>query len=159
MIRTNSRAVAIATALILAGTLAACKKKDETTLTDTTSLGTTTATVAMDTAPIRVSDVQVGKNVGTDKKVGNQTTEFGVRDTMYVAVVTEGAAKDAKVTAKWTYNGKQVVKESSQTISPTGGETVTEFHVDKKSAWPKGKYKVDVSLNGVAAGSKDLEVK
>ena len=159
MIRTNSRAVAIATALILAGTLAACKKKDETTLTDTTSLGTTTATVAMDTAPIRVSDVQVGKSVGTDKKVGNQTTEFGVRDTMYVAVVTEGAAKDAKVTAKWTYNGTQVVKESSQTISPTGGETVTEFHVDKKSAWPKGKYKVDVSLNGVAAGSKDLEVK
>jgi hypothetical protein len=159
MIRTNSRAVAIATALILAGTLAACKKKDETTLTDTTSLGTTTATVAMDTAPIRVSDVQVGKSVGTDKKVGNQTTEFGVRDTMYVAVVTEGAAKDAKVTAKWTFNGTQVVKESSQTISPTGGETVTEFHVDKKSAWPKGKYKVDVSLNGVAAGSKDLEVK
>jgi flagellar hook assembly protein FlgD len=103
--------------------------------------------------------VQVGKSVGTDKKVGNQTTEFGVRDTMYVAVVTEGAAKDAKVTAKWTFNGTQVVKESSQTISPTGGETVTEFHVDKKSAWPKGKYKVDVSLNGVAAGSKDLEVK
>jgi hypothetical protein len=159
MIRTNSRAVAIATALILAGTLAACKKKDETTLNDTTSLGTTTATVAIDTSPIRVSDVQVGKAIGSDKKVGNQTTDFGVRDTMYVAVVTEGAAKDATLTTKWTYNGKQVVKESSQTISPTGGETVTEFHIDKKTAWPKGKYKVDVSLNGVAAGSKDLEVK
>ena len=159
MIRTNTRAVALATALILAGTLAACKKKDDTTLTDTTSLGTTTSTVAIDTSPIRVSDVQVGKAIGSDKKVGNQTTDFAVRDTMYVAVVTEGAAKDAKLTTKWTYNGKQVVKESSQTISPTGGETVTEFHVDKKTAWPKGKYKVDVSLNGVAAGSKDLEVK
>jgi hypothetical protein len=159
MIRTKSRVAALAGALVLLGTIAACNKKADTTLTDTTSLGTTTATVAIDTSPIRVSDVQVGKNVGADKKVGNQTTEFGVRDTMYVAVVTSGAAKDAKLTAKWTYNGKQVVKESSQTISPTGGETVTEFHVDKKSAWPKGKYKVDVSLNGVAAGSKDLEVK
>ena len=159
MIRTNSRVVALATALILAGTLAACKKKDDTTLTDTTSLGTTTATVAMDTTPIRVSDVQVGKNLGSDKKVGNQTTEFGVRDTMYVAVITDGAAKDAKVTTKWTFNGKQVVKETSQTISPTGGETVTEFHVDKKTAWPKGKYQVVVLLNGVTAGTKDLEVK
>ena len=79
--------------------------------------------------------------------------------TMYVAVVTEGAAKDAKLTAKWTFNGKQVVKESSQTISPTGGETVTEFHVDKKTAWPKGKYLVEVWLNGISAGTKDLEVK
>ena len=159
MTRTNSRTVAIATALILAGTLAACKKKDETTLTDTTSLGTTTATVAIDTTPVRVSDVQVGKSVGTDKKVGNQTTSFGVRDTMYVAVVTDGAAKDAKLTTKWTYNGKQVVKELNETVSTTGGEAVTDFHVEKKTAWPKGKYQVEVLLNGVSAGTKDLEVK
>ena len=159
MIRTKSRVAAFTSALLLLGVIAACNKKDDTTLTDTTSLGTTTATVAVDTSPIRVSDVQVGKAIGSDKKVGNQTTDFGVRDTMYVAVITEGAARDAKLTTKWTYNGKQVVKESTQTISPTGGETVTEFHVDKKTAWPKGKYKVDVSLNGAAAGSKDLEVK
>jgi hypothetical protein len=159
MIRTKPRVAALASALFMLGALAACKKKDETTLTDTTSLGTTTATVAIDTAPVRVSDIQVGKGVGSDKKVSNQTTSFGVRDTMYVAVITDGAAKDAKLTTKWTFNGKQVVKESSQTISPTGGETVTEFHVDKKSAWPKGKYLVEVWLNGVSAGTKDLEVK
>ena len=153
------RAAAFASALMLLGVMAACKKKDDTTLTDTTSLGTTTATVAIDTSPIRVSDIQVGKSVGSDKKVGNQTSDFGVRDTMYVAVITEGAAKDAKVTTKWTYNGRQVVKESSQTISPNGGEMVTEFHADKKTAWPKGKYKVEVLLNGISSGSKDLEVK
>jgi hypothetical protein len=153
------RVAALASAVFLAGALAACNKKNDTTLTDTTSLGTTTAIVAIDTTPVRVSDVQVGKAVGSDKKVGDQTTSFGVRDTMYVAVITDGAAKGAKLTAKWTYNGKQVVKESSQTISPTGGETVTEFHVDKKSAWPKGKYTVEVLLNGVPAGTKDLEVK
>ena len=159
MIRTMPRVAALASALVLFGALAACNKKDDATLTDTTSLGTTTATVALDTTPVRVSDIQVGKGVGSDKRVGDQTTSFGVRDTMYVAVITDGAAKDAKLTAKWTFNDKQVVKESSQTISPTGGETVTEFHVDKKSAWPKGKYKVEVMLNGVSAGTKDLEVK
>ena len=67
--------------------------------------------------------------------------------------------KDAKVTTKWTFNGKQVVKQDTQTISPTGGENVTEFHIDKKTAWPKGKYTVEVLLNGVSAGTKDLEVK
>lgn len=159
MIRTTARGAALTSALILLAALAACNKKDQATVTDTTSLGTTTATVALDTTPIRVSDIQVGKGVGSDKKVGDRTTSFGVRDTMYVAVITDGAAKDAKLTAKWTYNDKQVVKESSQTISPAGGETATEFHMDKKSAWPKGKYKVEVMLNGVSAGTKDLEVK
>jgi len=159
MIPTRSRVTALASALFVFCALAACNKKDDTTLTDTTSLGTTTATVALDTTPIRVSDIQVGKGVGSDKKVADQTTSFGVRDTMYVAVITDGAAKDAKLTTKWTYNDKQVVKESTQTISPTGGTTATEFHIDKKSAWPKGKYKVEVMLNGMSAGTKDLEVK
>ena len=159
MIRTTARGAALTSALILLAAIAACNKKDQATVTDTTSLGTTTATVALDTTAIRVSDIQVGKGVGSDKKVGDRTTSFGVRDTMYVAVITDGAARDAKLTAKWTYNDKQVVKESSQTISPAGGETATEFHMDKKSAWPKGKYKVEVMLNGVSAGTKDLEVK
>jgi hypothetical protein len=140
------------------GALAACNKKNDTTVTDTTSLGTTTATVAVDSSPLRVSGIQVGKAVGSDNKIGDQTTSFAVRDTMYVSVITDGAAKDAKLAAKWTFNGKPV-SQDSQTISPTGGTTATEFHILKKTPWPKGKYTVDVSLNGVSAGTKDLEVK
>lgn len=157
--RTTRRVASFASALLLTAALAACNKKDDATVVDTTSLGTTTATIELDTAPVRVSDIQVGKGVGSDKKVGNQTSEFGVRDTMYVAVITDGAAKNARLTTKWTYNDKQVVDETTQTISPAGGETATEFHVTKKTAWPKGKYKVEVLLNGVSAGTKDLEVK
>jgi hypothetical protein len=157
--RTTTRAANFAIALLLTGALAACNKKDDATVVDTTSLGTTTATIALDTAPIRVSDIQVGKGVGSDKKIGDQTTSFGVRDTMYVAVITNGAARDAKLSTKWTYNDRQVVDETTQTISPAGGETATEFHVTKASAWPKGKYKVEVMLNGVSAGTRDLEVK
>ena len=158
MIRTTTRVGALTSALLMVGALAACNKKNDTTLTDTTSAGTTTATVAVDTSPLRVSDIQTGKAVGSDNMIGDQTTSFAVRDTMYISVNTDGAAKDAKLAAKWTFNGK-TVSEDSQTISPTGGTTATEFHISKKTAWPKGKYKVDVSLNGVAAGSKDLEVK
>jgi hypothetical protein len=154
----TTRAVALGSAILFSVALAACNKKNEGTVVDTTATGTQTATVAVDTTPIRVSDIQVGKAIGSDKKVSNQTSDFGVRDTMYVAVITDGAAKDAKLDTKWTY-GTKTVKSDSQMISPTGGENVTEFHVTKASAWPKGAYKVEVMLNGVSAGSRDLTVK
>ena len=156
--RTTARAASLATALVFSVAIAACKKNNEGEIVDTTAAGMQTATVTVDTTPIKVSDIQVGKAIGSDKKIANQTTTFGVRDTMYVSVITDGAAKNAKITTKWTSNGK-TVKEDSQTISPTGGTTVTEFHVEKKTAWPAGKYRVEVMLNGVSAGTKDLEVK
>jgi hypothetical protein len=157
--RTTARAAAIASALVLFVALAACGKKNEGTVVDTSAVGTQTATVSVDRTPIRVSDIQVGKSVGTDMKVANQTTDFGVRDTMYVAVITDGAAKDAKIATKWMFNGTRVVNQSSKTISPTGGTNATEFHIDKKTAWPKGKYTVEVTLNGLSAGTKDFQVK
>lgn len=156
--RITARAATLTSAFLVFGTLVACgKKNDATVVADTGSGGT--MTIAVDTTPIRVSDIQVGKSVGSDKKISNQTTDFGVRDTMYVAVVTDGAAKDAKLATRWTYNDKQTVKEDTQTISPSGGTSVTEFHIDKKTAWPKGKYRVEVLLNGVSAGIKDMDVK
>jgi hypothetical protein len=154
--RTTTRAATLAGAMVFSVALAACGKKDQGTV-DTTALGT--QTMSVDTAPIRVSDIQVGKSIGSDMKVADQTTSFGVRDTMYVAVITDGAARDAKIATKWTYNGTQVVKQDTRTISPTGGNNATEFHITKPSAWPKGKYTVAVTLNGIDAGSKDLEVK
>ena len=155
----SKRIAALASAFAFSVVVAACNKKDEGKVVDTTAAGTQTATVSVDTTPLKVSDIQVGKAIGSDKKIANQTTDFGVRDTMYVAVITDGAAKDAKLTAKWMYNGTKVVKEDSQTISPTGGTNATEFHIDKKAAWPTGKYTVEVLLNGVSAGTKDLNVK
>ena len=155
---TKARLAVFAGALTV-GAIAACGKKNEGTVVDTTAAGTQTATVSVDTAPIRVSDIQVGRGVGTDMRVANQTTDFGVRDTMYVAVITDGAAKDAKIGTKWTFNGTQVVNQDTKTISPTGGTNATEFHVTKKSAWPKGKYTVEVTLNGASAGTKDFQVK
>jgi hypothetical protein len=155
----SARAAAITSALAFSIAVAACGKKDQGQVVDTTAAGTQTATVSVDTTPIKVSDIQIGKSIGADKKVSNGTTTFAVRDTMYAAVVTDGAAKDAKLTGKWTFGNGQVVKQETQTISPTGGEYVTEFHITKASAWPKGAYKFEAVLNGVSAGTKDLEVK
>lgn len=146
------RRFALPAALLVTFTVGACKKDNPPADTNI-PVPAPVARIALS-----VSDIQTGKSIGTDKAVADQADEFGVRDTIYVAVKTEGTSDNAKLTAKWTYNGAQVVSESSETISPSG-PAVTEFHITKPSAWPKGKYKVDISLNGTPAGSKEFEVK
>lgn len=148
-----NRGIAAATALLLLLSAGACGKKDNAAVSDTTSLGTP------DSGPLRVSDIELGRRIGSDKKISDETDDFAGRDTIYVSVSTEGASTGSRLSAKWTFNDKQVVDSSSQSISPTGGTTVTEFHITKATAWPKGKYKVEILLDGVSAGTKDFEVK
>ena len=107
--RTTARVASLGTALVFSVAVAACNKNNEGKVVDTTAAGMQTATVSVDTTPIKVSDIQVGKAIGSDKKIGNQTTTFAARDTMYVSVITDGAAKDAKISTKWTFNGTKVV--------------------------------------------------
>jgi len=148
-----NRGIAAATALLLLLSIGACSRKDDAA-SDTTSLGPTP-----DSGPIRVSDIEVGRRIGADKRINDQTDDFAVRDTMYVSVATEGASTGSRLAAKWTFNNKQVVDSSSQSLAPAGGTTVTEFHITKATAWPKGKYKVEILLDGVSAGTKEFEVK
>jgi hypothetical protein len=105
-----------------------------------------------------VSGVEVGKQIGADKRVTAPTTSFAPKDTIYAVVATEGAAPSKTIVAKWTFQDRQVVKEATETIAPTG-PAATEFHISKPSGWPVGKYKVEISVDGSPAGSKDFEVK
>jgi flagellar hook assembly protein FlgD len=95
--------------------------------------------------------------VGADKQVTDKTDTFSPRDTIYASVATNGSAPSATVTARWTYENGQVVKEDSRTIAPNGSET-TEFHIAKLTGWPTGKYQLTLSVNG-STESKDFQVK
>ena len=152
----NSRTASVA-AIAVVLVAASCKKKDAG-MPDTTAMAAPSAMPAAQVA-VHVTDVSVGKGLSADKNLMTPTGDFGVRDTVYAVVKTDGAATSAKLDAKWTYNGKQTVNESSQNISPTGGENRAEFHIQKASAWPKGNYKVEVMLDGSPAGSKEFTVK
>jgi len=112
-------------------------------------------------APLAVGSIDLGKAIGPDRKVIAASTAFGTRDTIYASVGTTGVGNTASIGAKWTYlkaaGGEIPVNESSQTIT-TIGPDVIEFHISKASAWPKGKYKVEIQLNGASAGSRDFEI-
>jgi hypothetical protein len=106
---------------------------------------------------VKISDVQLGRRVGADKRVADKTDTFSPRDTIYASVATSGSAPSATITARWTFENGQVVKEDTRTIAPNGSEA-TEFHISKPSGWPKGKYKLDLSVGG-STETKDFEVK
>ena len=118
-----------------------------------TSPGTAPATQGV----LRVTDVDLGGSVGSDKRVTVKTDSFSPSETVYVSVTTEGAAPSAILKARWTFEDGQVVQESSQTIAPTG-PSVTEFHVSNPAGWPKGSYKVEVFLNGSSMETESFKV-
>ena len=110
------------------------------------------------TQNVRVTDVSLGRTLNADKTVGDSTSSFRPVDTIYASVVTEGSASSAALKARWTYQDGQLVDESVRTIAPAGKAT-TEFHISKPDGLPTGKYKIEVSLNGASAGTKNFEIK
>ena len=146
---TIARTFTIALALSV---LVACKKK-ETPAVDTTAL------VPPPSMPValRVDGIETGKGLNADKTIKDDAHDFGVRDTIYVSVKTEGTGT-GKLGAKFTYQSGQTVKETSQDIAPAG-EAHHEFHIQKATAWPKGDYKVEITLDAAPAGTKEFTIK
>lgn len=107
---------------------------------------------------LRVTDVQLGRNVGADKRVAEETNDFRPNDVIYASVATAGAAQSATLTTRWTYENGQLVDEASQTVSPSG-DAFTEFHISKPDGLPTGKYRVEVLLNGQSVATEEFEVK
>jgi len=103
-----------------------------------------------------VTKIELGSSVGADKRVLAPRTSFGVKDSIIASVYTENTAPGAMLTAKWTFQTGQTVDSTSQAIAASPG--ITEFHIVKKSAWPVGRYKVEISLNGTPAGSQEFDV-
>ncbi len=145
-----------ALALVATVSLAACAKKEPPPPPPTP---VPVPTAVPTPVPFKVVSVDLGKSVGDDKRVKEAATTFGPKDTIYASISTEGVAAKVALKARWTYGAKgTLVNEEARDIAPTG-PAVTEFHVEKKSGWPAGKYKVEVSADGTVAATKDFEVK
>src|SRR6185436_15983789 len=106
---------------------------------------------------VQVKDIQLGRAVGEDKRVRGSAETFGPADTVYASVVTEGTASVARLRARWTYGGTQVLAETEQRIAPQG-TSVSEFHVRNPSGWTSGRYQVEILLDGASVGARTFEV-
>lgn len=133
----------------------ACNKKTESS----SETGTGTPSTLPSAAPMRITSIQLGKALNADKSLTTEAADFGVRDVIYAVVSTEGAATDAKLDAKWTFQNGKAVSDASQSVSPAGGMARHEFHIQKASAWPKGTYTVEIMLDGTSVGTKQFVIR
>ena len=141
-----------ACSLLLIAVLVGCAKKTEETSSTSHSERTQTTTT-----DVSVTEVNLGRTVGSDKRVTDAVTTFNPNDVIYASIVTSGSSPNTTLQVRWTYQDGQVIEESQQTIAATD-ETVTEFHISKPDGWPAGKYKAEVFVNGDLVETKDFEV-
>lgn len=116
-----------------------------------------TKTIDGGTNTISVTQIDLGRAINADLTIQGPTTTFRPSDVVYASVETKGAAP-ATVGVRWTYNNDQVVDTGDRDIHPTG-PTRTEFHISKPDGLPVGRYRLEVTLNGATAGTKEFEVK
>ena len=151
---TRTRAALVAAVLAGAVALTGCKKAEAPAPTPTAAPVEPTPVPA---PAVTVTDLSLGKSVGADKKVQTPTDTFSPKDTIFAAVSTDGSAPSSVIAVKWTFGDGQTVKEDSKSIAPTG-PAVTEFSIQKPTGWPKGNYKVEVTVDGKPGPSKTFKV-
>lgn len=144
------------TAALLGVTVSACKKKEAAPVAETPPPPPPAPAAAS------VSALELGKRVGPNRRVVDTTGVFSVRDTFHLAVVTENTAAGAVLSAKWSFQTGQVVDSTMQPVAAPDAASpvsVTAFMLSKKGAWPAGRYKVEVWLDGTSKGVRDFEVR
>jgi hypothetical protein len=105
--------------------------------------------------PLKVETIQTGRTLNSDNSVGNHTTRFRPGDTIFVAVLTQGSGAGTFV-ARWTYAGR-AVSEDTKKVS-YADSAATEFHITNSSGFPPGDYAVELLLDGMSIGTRNLRV-
>ncbi len=109
---------------------------------------------------VTVTDITVGRSLASDDTIAAEarTNSFWANDTFYVSVATDGTAPSVTVTARWTYQDGTVAGEATKTISPNG-PTNTALQASNPELWKPGDYKVEIFLDAVSAGTKELRAR
>ena len=102
--------------------------------------------------------MDLGRSLNPDNTMHDGTVLFLATNEVWASVIVEGTAPKATLQARWVTEGGDVVATSTQEITPKG-RTVVGFHAAPPGGWKLGRYRVEILLNDVAAGSKDFKVK
>ena len=105
--------------------------------------------------PLQVANIQIGKSLNSDKSVSAHTTRFHPEDTIYASVITEKSGSST-IGVRWLYSGK-VISETKREVSYKG-QAATEFHLQYAGKLPQGDYKVQILVDGTAAGEREFKV-
>ena len=110
---------------------------------------------------IRVATVTIGSQVDSANAISKEQRHFAPEDkAIYASVATTGNTDNATLNAKWTYvDGKEETFSSTSESIATNGPAITTFSVQNPNPWPKGKYKVVITLNGQTVATEGFDVR
>ena len=134
--------------VLLGIALVSCTRKPES------ETSTTTTT----TEKVQVSRIDLGRTIGTDRRIITTTESFAPRDTVYASIILAAPAPAGQVTARWTSADGTVVSESTQMVSPSQTETMTEFYITKPEGLAPGAYTLEILVDGEVASTKQFIV-
>jgi len=103
-----------------------------------------------------ISSVKIGK----DRNVNQETTSFADSDPIYVVATISNAPGKVKVKGQMIVESAEGVSAGpfpglEKTLDLDGSGTATYSFTPPPSGWPKGKYKVDVTMMDDSGAQKD----
>jgi len=108
-----------------------------------------------------VTDITLGRALvddGTRIREDSRVSSFWTTDHFYVEVTTDDSVPNATVKARWKSSGGKVVAEDSK-AAESGGKPVLLQAVPPDGRWEAGDYTVEILVNDVSAGTKDLSTR
>lgn len=131
-----------------AAALSACERPEQLALpASTASTADSPATPAM----LRVSNVMIGRRIGSGNRVIEPTFEFAPSDTIHVSVATVGPVEGGAVTAAWRSQSGEILEQSS--VPVRSGEN-TALQLFRREGLRPGTYKVVLFLGRDSVDTK-----
>lgn len=112
--------------------------------------------IACSFSTANLSSVKIGK----DKAVSSETSSFAPNDTIYVVGTVGNAPGKVKVKGLLAFEDVEGEKAGpipglEKTLDLPGDGTATYTFTPPTAGWPKGKYKVEVTLMDDSGAQKD----
>jgi hypothetical protein len=107
--------------------------------------------------PRHVSNVMIGKRIGSGNRMTDPSFQFAPLDTVFLSVGTEGGSGPDKLTAAWRSQTGEVLQQSTETVQPENQNTA--FRLSQPKGLKPGTYKVIVFLGGDSVDTKVFVVK
>ena len=112
--------------------------------------------LACNVSTANLSNLKIGK----DKAVASESSSFGPNDTVYAVGTVSNAPGKVKVKGLLAFEDVEGQKQGpipglEKTLDLEGSGTATYSFTPPPDGWPKGKYKIEVTLMDDSGAQKD----
>lgn len=133
-----------------------CGGSDQSRGAESAIASDSAAAAKVASGPRHISNVMIGKRIGSGNRMTDPSIQFAPQDTVYLSVATEGSSGPDKVTTAWRSQTGEVLQQPTEAIKP---EENTAFQLSQPKGLKPGTYKVIVFLGGDSVDTKVFVVK